>query len=231
MPALRETAPCAVSAPTGTAGGIRLLVVDDHPVVCSGIVQLLGREPGIDVVGEARDGARAVELAAATRPDVVLMDLRMPAMSGVEATRRIRALPNPAQVVILTTYEADSDVSRAVEAGAIGYLLKDSTREQIAEAVRTAALGRSSLSPEIAARLLRASRRATERACEPALSPRETQVLGHVAQGLSNAQIGARLFVSEATVKTHLLRAYTKLGVDSRAAAVAEAIRRGALEV
>lgn len=231
MPALRETAPCAVSAPTGTAGGIRLLVVDDHPVVCSGIVQLMGREAGIDVVGEARDGARAVELAALTRPDVVLMDLRMPAMGGVEATRRIRALPEPAQVVILTTYEADSDVSRAVEAGAIGYLLKDSTREQIAEAVRTAALGRSSLSPEIAARLLRASRQGTERAGSMALSPRETQVLGHVAQGLSNAQIGARLFVSEATVKTHLLRAYTKLGVDSRAAAVAEAIRRGALEV
>ena len=191
---------------------------------------MLSSEEGLEVVGEAADGAEAVELAAGLVPDVVLMDLRMPVLDGVEAARRILALPHAPRVVVLTTYDTDSDILKAVRAGAVGYLLKDAPREEIAAAVRAAARGRPSMSPSIASRLMRASQRAAAPPGPP-LSPREREVLATVAQGLSNAEIGARLYVSEATVKTHLLRAYTKLGVDSRAAAVAEAMRRGDLDL
>ena len=215
---------------SAATSGVRLIVVDDHPVVRSGIVRLMEDEQGIEVVGHAGNGAQAVELAGATRADVVLMDLRMPSMGGVEATREILALPDAPRVVILTTYDTDSDILKAVRAGAVGYLLKDAPREEIAAAVRAAARGRPSMSPSIASRLMRASQRAAAPPGPP-LSPREREVLATVAQGLSNAEIGARLYVSEATVKTHLLRAYAKLGVDSRAAAVAEAMRRGDLDL
>ncbi|MDO5287524.1 MAG: response regulator transcription factor [Actinomycetia bacterium] len=206
---------------------VRLLVVDDHPVVCSGIVQLLQPEPGIEVVAAAGDGEQAVALAAEVEPDVVLMDLRMPGTGGVEATRRVRALPNPPRVVILTTYETDADVARAVAAGAIGYLLKDSTREQIASAVRTAAQGCAAMSEVVTTCFLRATRQAAA----GDLSPREREVLTAVAQGLSNTEAAQQLYVSEATIKTHLRRIYAKLCVDCRTAAVTEAVRRGLVEI
>lgn len=227
------------SAPRADDRRVRLLVVDDHPVVRSGIVGMLSGEPDLQVVGQAADGAEAIALTAELVPDVILMDLRMPGLDGVEATRRISARPDAPRVVVLTTYDTDGDILRAVEAGAIGYLLKDSPREDILAAVLSAAVGRSTLSPAVTTRLVgaaRGTRRGPDgspcRAEAPvSLSPRERQVLQAASRGLSNNQIGAELYITEATVKTHLLRAYAKLGVDSRTAAVTEALRRGLLEL
>lgn len=227
------------SSPRLGDGRVRLLVVDDHPVVRSGIVGMLSGELGIQVVGQAADGDDAIALTAELAPDVVLMDLRMPGVDGVEATRRISVRPAAPRVVVLTTYDTDGDILRAVEAGAIGYLLKDSPREDIIKAVLSAAVGRSALSPAVTTRLVGVARGTrcgasgfSHRAGAPVtLSPRERQVLQVVARGLSNSQIGAELYITEATVKTHLLRAYSKLGVDSRTAAVTEALRRGLLEL
>ena len=227
------------SAPRADDRRVRLLVVDDHPVVRSGIVGMLSGEPDLQVVGQAADGAEAIALTAELVPDVILMDLRMPGLDGVEATRRISARPDAPRVVVLTTYDTDGDILRAVEAGAIGYLLKDSPREDILAAVLSAAVGRSALSPAVTTRLVgvpRGTGRGADgspcRAEVPvSLSPRERQVLQAASRGLSNNQIGAELYITEATVKTHLLRAYAKLGVDSRTAAVTEALRRGLLEL
>ena len=227
------------SAPRADDRRVRLLVVDDHPVVRSGIVGMLSGEPDLQVVGQAADGAEAIALTAELVPDVILMDLRMPGLDGVEATRRISARPDAPRVVVLTTYDTDGDILRAVEAGAIGYLLKDSPREDILAAVLSAAVGRSTLSPAVTTRLVGAARGTGRgpdgspcRAKAPvSLSPRERQVLQAASRGLSNNQIGAELYITEATVKTHLLRAYAKLGVDSRTAAVTEALRRGLLEL
>ena len=227
------------SAPRADDRRVRLLVVDDHPVVRSGIVGMLSGEPDLQVVGQAADGAEAIALTAELVPDVILMDLRMPRLDGVEATRRISARPDAPRVVVLTTYDTDGDILRAVEAGAIGYLLKDSPREDILAAVLSAAVGRSTLSPAVTTRLVGAAR-GTGRGADGSLcraeapvslSPRERQVLQAASRGLSNNQIGAELYITEATVKTHLLRAYAKLGVDSRTAAVTEALRRGLLEL
>lgn len=220
-------------SPTVTDGAqIRLVVADDHPVVRSGIVGMLSGEPGLEVVAEAADGAEAVRAARLTRPDVVLMDLRMPGTDGVEATRQLLAEPGAPRVVILTTYDTDGDILRAVEAGSIGYLLKDAAREEIVAAVRAAAVGRSTLSPSVTTRLLGAARQGRGGSAGAAdapvsLSPRETEVLRAVSRGLSNAAIGRELYITEATVKTHLVRINTKLGVESRTAAVTEAVRRG----
>lgn len=222
--------------PEGAGERVRVLVVDDHPVVRSGIVGMLAGEQDLVVVAEAGDGAQAVATVATARPDVVLMDLRMPGTDGVEATRRILAEPGAPRVVVLTTYDTDGDILRAVEAGAIGYLLKDAAREDILAAVRAAAIGRSSLSPAVTTRLVGAARRGhgtpTAAGEGPVtLSPRETEVLRAVARGLSNASIGRELYISEATVKTHLLRVNAKLGVESRTAAVTEAVRRGLIDL
>ncbi|MBB5954095.1 DNA-binding NarL/FixJ family response regulator [Saccharothrix tamanrassetensis] len=201
-------------------GALRVLVVDDHPVVRFGLTGLLQRD--FEVVAEAATGEDAVRYAAALKPDVVLMDLQLGAgIDGVEATRRVRALPDPPEVVVLTTYDSDADVVRAVEAGATGYLLKDSPPDELAEAVRRAALGQTVLSPDIAQRLLR-----TVRAPAPALSRREVEILDHLAGGLSNREIARALFISEATVKTHLVRIFDKLGVETRTAAVTTAVER-----
>lgn len=203
---------------------LRLLVVDDHPVVRAGIVGLLAGEPDLEVVGEAADGAEAVELARTVRPDVVLMDLRMPALDGAAATGRIVAADPTVRVVVLTTYETDTDILRAVEAGATGYLLKDTRREDLVEAVRAAARGETVLAPSVARRLVSQVRQGADR-----LTPRELEVLAGVARGGSNAQIGAQLFITEATVKTHLLRIFAKLDVDDRTRAVTVALERGIL--
>lgn len=204
---------------------IRLLVVDDHPVVRAGIVGLLAGEPDLEVVGEAGDGAQACDLAAALRPDVVLMDLRMPVMDGTTATERILAATPTVRVVVLTTYETDADILRAVEAGATGYLLKDTPRDDLVAAVRAVAGGETVLAPSVARRLVAGVRNAAER-----LTARELEVLAAVARGGSNAQIGVELFISEATVKTHLLRIFAKLGVDDRTRAVTVALERGILQ-
>lgn len=207
----------------GTAT-VRVLVVDDHPVVRSGLVGLLTVEPDVDVVGEAGDGEAAVRAAHDLRPDLVLMDLRMPVLDGAAATARIVAELPGVRVLVLTTYETDADILRAVEAGATGYLLKDTPREQLVAGVRAAARGESALSPSVASRLVQQVRGEGER-----LTPREVEVLAGVARGLSNGAIGRELFIAEATVKTHLLRAFAKLDVDDRTRAVTVAMQRGLL--
>jgi DNA-binding NarL/FixJ family response regulator len=208
------------------AGGpIRLLIVDDHPVVRDGLRGMFAADPRFEVVGEAADGARAVVLAETQRPDVVLMDLRMPGVDGVAAITRLAERGVPARVLVLTTYDTDSDVLPAVEAGATGYLLKDAPREELVRAVLAAARGEAVLSPTVASRLLSQVRTPAK---EP-LSQRELEVLGMVARGATNREAAARLFISEATVKTHLLHIYAKLGVNDRAAAVAAAFERGLL--
>lgn len=203
---------------------VRVLVVDDHPVVREGLRAMLQAEPDLDVVDEAGSGEDAVRLAAELRPDVVLMDLRMPGLDGVAATERI-STAGTARVLIVTTYDTDSDILRAVEAGATGYLLKDTPRAELADAVRAAARGETVLAPPVAAKLVTGVRGA---GMDP-LTRREVEVLGQVARGLSNPEIGRALMISEATVKTHLLRVFEKLGVGDRTAAVTRAISRGIL--
>ncbi|MGK5521340.1 response regulator [Micromonospora sp. URMC 107] len=204
-------------------GRIRLLLADDHPVVRAGLRAVLATEPDFEVVAEAATAERAVALAERDEVDVVLMDLRFGAgMHGADATAAINARPDGPVVLVLTTYDNDADILAAVEAGAIGYLLKDAPPEELAAAVRAAAAGRSALAPVVARRLM-----GRLRAPGTALSRRETEVLQLVADGLSNQQISRRLHLSPATVKTHLVHVYGKLGVDSRTAAVAAARARG----
>ncbi|SFW88205.1 response regulator [Amycolatopsis australiensis] len=203
---------------------ISVLIADDHPIVRDGLRGIFtGR--GFEVVGEAANGAEAVALAERLRPDVVLMDLRMPGTDGVAAIAELARLGNPARVLVLTTYDTDSDVLPAIEAGATGYLLKDAPREDLFRAVEAAARGEAVLSPAVASRLLG---RIREPAREP-LSQRELEVLTLVARGSTNKEAAKKLFISEATVKTHLIHVYAKLGVKDRAAAVAVAFERGLL--
>jgi DNA-binding NarL/FixJ family response regulator len=207
---------------------VTVLIVDDHPVVREGMRGMLAGEPDIEVVGEAGDGAEAAELASSLQPDVVLMDLRMPGTDGVEATKLIVGASEPGHgpaVVVVTTYDTDLDILRAVEAGARGYLLKDTPRADLICAIRAAAGGATVLAPVVAAKLL-------GRGNAPAhqeLTARELEVLGLVAIGKTNSEIGEALYIGEATVKTHLLHAFAKLGVDDRTAAVTTAIARGLL--
>ncbi|WP_369136786.1 response regulator [Modestobacter versicolor] len=203
----------------------RVLVVDDHPVVRGGLVGWLAAQPDLDVVAEAADGLEALAAVAEHRPDVVLMDLRMPRMDGVTATGRITADHPGVRVLVLTTYDTDADIVRAVEAGATGYLLKDTPLPQLADAVRAAARGETVLAPPVAARLV--SRMRAPAAEAP--TARELQVLAAVARGMTNAEIGRELYIGEATVKTHLLRVFAKLGVDDRTRAVLVAVERGLL--
>lgn len=204
---------------------VTVLVVDDHPVMRGGIVSLLDSEPDIDVVGEAGDGDEAARIALDVRPDVTLMDLRMPVLDGVGAIQRIRTGWQVAKIVVLTTYDTDEAIVRAIEAGASGYLLKDAPPDELLDAVRRAARGDTVLAAPVAKRLV-------ERVRDPeagALSQRELEVLREVASGNTNAQIAGSLHISQATVKTHLLHIYDKLGVSDRAAAVACAYESGIL--
>ena len=204
---------------------IRVLLADDHPVVRAGLRGMLTTEPDIEVAGEAGSGPEAVALARARGYDVILMDLRMPGGDGVTATEQILAADPGARVLVLTTYESDADILRAVGAGATGYLLKDATPAELAEAVRAAARGETVLAPSVAERLITHVRRPQQEM----LSARETEVLAWAARGHTNAEIGRELFISEATVKTHLMRASGKLGVSGRTAAVTTAMERGLL--
>ncbi|WP_372345328.1 response regulator [Streptomyces sp. KL116D] len=205
---------------------LRVVVVDDHTVMRAGVVALLAPDPGIEVVGEADDGRAGVELVERLVPDVALLDLRMPVLDGVAATRDIVAGPSGTRVLILTTYDTDTEIEHAVEAGAIGYLLKDTSREQLVDAIRSAARGETVLAPRVAQKLVAKMRRPVQ----AALTSREVDVLKAVADGLSNADIGRRLVIGEATVKTHLLRVFAKLDVSDRTRAVVVAMERGLLE-
>jgi len=202
---------------------IRVVVVDDHPVVRAGLRGMLAAHPDIEVAGEASSAAEAVAAVLDHEPDVVLMDLRMPGTDGVQATRLVLARQPQCRVVVLTTYDNDADILHAVEAGASGYLLKDASPDELAQAIRAAAAGGSVLAPSVAAKLVSRLR------SPPVLSPREVEVLRLVSTGQTNAEIGRALFISEATVKTHLLRAFGKLNVSDRTAAVTAALALGIL--
>jgi DNA-binding NarL/FixJ family response regulator len=219
-----EVPPPGSAAAQGGAP-IRLLIADDHPVVRDGLISAFARNPEFEVLGEASDGAEAVRLAQELQPDVILMDLRMPGMDGVTAITELARRGVAARVLVLTTYDTDSHVLPAIEAGATGYLLKDAPRAELLRAVQAVAHGEAVLSPAVAARLMS---RIRSPGAGP-LSQRELEVLELVASGTTNREAAARLFITEATVKTHLLNIYAKLGVSDRAAAVAEAFNRGLL--
>ncbi len=202
---------------------ITLVIADDHPVVRDGLRGMLASQPDFELVGEAVDGAEAIRLVGELCPRVALIDLRMPRMDGVPAIQAITARYPGTHVLVLTTYDSDADILRAIEAGATGYLLKDTPREELLEAIRSAAQGKSYLSPVVATRLVRQIRRPEE----APLSERELEVLRLVAEGSSNKEIAHRLHISETTVKTHLLHIFAKLDVSDRTQAVTVAIQRG----
>ncbi|MCO6004858.1 response regulator transcription factor [Actinoallomurus purpureus] len=213
---------------------IRVLIVDDQTIVRAGFAALLAAQPDIDVVGQCGDGREAVRLAEAHRPDVVLMDIRMPKMDGIDATKRILADPanGSTRVLMLTTFDVDEYVYEALSAGASGFLLKDSTADDLVAAVRVVARGDALLAPQVTGRLIREFARQRRDQPKPApalatLTARETEVLQLIAGGLSNAEIAARLVVSEHTVKTHVARVFTKLGLRDRAQAVVLAYESG----
>jgi len=207
---------------------VRLLITDDHDVVRQGLRLYLKRDPEIDVVGEASDGYEAVELARSLKPDVVLMDLLMPRMDGIEATEKIKAELPEVEVVALTSVLEDASVSGAIRAGAIGYLLKDTKAEELCRAIKGAAAGQVQLAPEAAARLMREVR--VPESSED-LTERETGVLKRVARGRANKEIARDLFVEERTVKSHVTSILRKLGVKSRTQAALYAVRTGLITV
>jgi len=201
------------------------MIVDDHPVVRDGLRGMLGGDPDIEVVGEASDGREALAVVGTLRPDVILMDLRMPGTGGADAIRALAARGDAARVLVLTTYDSDADVVPALEAGATGYLLKDTPRADLVRAIHAAARGEAVLAPSVATRLVSQLRMPAQ----DTLSERELEILVLIAAGETNRGAAGRLFISEATVKTHLLHIYAKLGVNDRAAAVATAYERGLL--
>ncbi len=200
---------------------IRLVIADDHPVVRAGLQGMLASQPDFEIVGEATNGKEAVALAYSLLPDLILMDLRMATMDGVAATTQIRRQHPALPVLVLTTYDSDTDIARAIDAGATGYLLKDAPRDQLFAAIRDVVQGKSALAPTIVSRL--------QRRVYDELSTREIEVLAQVARGSSNKQIARNLHISEATVKSHLIHIFSKLGVTDRTAAVMVALERGLL--
>lgn len=206
---------------------VRLLICDDHPVVRSGLRGMLESQPDLEVVAEAANGDEAVSLTRHYHPDVVLMDLRMPKMDGVAATERIKTERPNAKVLILTTYETDADIVRAVAVGALGFLLKDAPEERIFSAIRDVARGDSPLAPSVAARLVERMRGDNDNV----LSPREVEILQLVSQGINNKGIANQLWISEATVKSHLTRIFDKLDAVDRTSAVTTALKRGIMRL
>jgi DNA-binding NarL/FixJ family response regulator len=206
---------------------IRILITDDHPVVRAGLGGMISGEPDFEVVGEAGDGKEAVAMTGELKPHVVLMDLRMPEMDGVTAIGHIKAEYPDVQILVLTTYESDADILRAIETGATGYLLKDTPREELFGAIRLVAEGKSPLAPGVATRLMQRMRGSEEEG----LSTREIEVLELVARGTSNKEIAKELWVSETTVKSHMLHIFDKLGVTDRTAAVTAALKRGIIRL
>lgn len=211
--------PASAVAPPATAEA-RVLVVDDHALLRTGVANIINHEPGLRVIAEAGNGRDAVEVFRATRPDVTLMDLRMPVMEGVEAIRQIRAIDPHARVVVLTTYDADEDIARALEAGAKAYILKDIGAAALVACIHDVLAGKTYLAPSAAAKL-------AERVTQVQLTPRELGTLRLMADGHSNKEIAGALSISERTVKTHLGHLFEKLGVASRTEAVRVATRRG----
>jgi len=203
---------------------IRVVVVDDHPVVRHGLTAILRYEQDIEVVGDAADGAEAVRVILEQRPDVVLLDLRLPKLSGIEVMRNVRAQAPEVRFLVLTTYDTDEYIGPALAVGAQGYLLKDATPDELARGVRSLVQGRAALEPGVAARVLE---RMAEGERDEDLSARELEVLRLLVAGASNKTIAARLTLSENTVKSHLSHIFGKLGVQSRAEAVAVALQRG----
>ena len=209
-------------------GGIRILVADDHPMLREGLVAVLSTQPDFEVVGEAADGAEVVRLAGALRPDVILLDLEMPGVDGVEALEGLREAGSEARAIVFTAYDTDERTLGALRAGARGYLLKGASRQEIFDAVRTVHAGGSLLEPGVTTRLLDHVREEVQR--EP-LTPRELEVLSLISEGLHNSEIAARLFVTERTVKFHVSSILAKLGADNRTEAVAIATRRGLIRM
>ena len=204
---------------------IRIVIADDHPIFRAGLQGLLSAQEDFEVVGEAANGREAVSVVRHAAPEVLLVDLQMPELDGVSAIREIKSIAPATRILVLTTYDSDGDILRAVEAGATGYLLKDTPREELFKAIRATARGDSVLSPSVASKLVGRARGPVDRS----LSARELEVLRLVARGISNKIIGKDLRISEATVKTHLLHIFAKLGVDDRTAAVTAAMERGML--
>jgi len=201
---------------------IRILIADDHPVVREGLAGMLAGQSDFEVVGVATDGNMALELHNELSPDVTLMDLQMPGLDGVGAIEAIKAKDSSAHILVLTTYDSDANILRAIEAGATGYLLKDTPREELFRAIRATAAGESALAPTVTTRLMTRMRAPAEEN----LSAREIEVLQLVAKGKSNKEVGKALHISTATVKTHLIHIYNKLGVGDRTAAVTTAIEK-----
>ncbi len=206
---------------------IRILIVDDHFVVREGLKGILAGRPEFEVVGEAADGEQGVALASERRPDVALLDLRMPGLDGVGVIRELKRRRIPTRALVLTTYDSDADILSAIEAGATGYLLKDAPREDLFRAIHATARGESWLAPPVAAHIMRH----VQKPAPEALSSREIEVLEQVAKGLTNRQIARNLHISEATVKTHLVHIYAKLDVGDRTAAVMAGLERGILRM
>lgn len=206
---------------------IQILIADDHPVVREGLAGMLAGQPDFEVVGIAKNGKEAIALHKDLAPDLILMDLRMPELDGVEAIQAIKSDNTSTYILVLTTYDSDADIIRAIEAGATGYLLKDTPREELFRAIRTASSGESVLAPTVATRLMNRMRAPAEEN----LSAREIEVLELVATGNSNKEVGKALHISTATVKTHLIHIYNKLGVDDRTSAVTTALEKGIIKL
>ena len=203
---------------------INILLVDDHTVVLDGLAGLIGQEPDFKVRGLAKNGEEAVAMFCQMRPNVTLMDLKMPKMGGVEAIQKIREIDSEARIIVLTTYDGDEDIYAAIRAGAKSYLLKDARRDEVFECIRVVAGGRSWISQDIASKL-------AERIGSDQLTSRETEVLGLIAQGKSNSEVGVVLFISEGTVKAHIKSIFAKLKVLSRTEAIAVAVKRGIVKL
>ena len=211
---------------------IRVVIADDHPIVRQGLATVLGLEEDVVVVGTAGNGVEAVSQVSRLRPNVVLMDLQMPEMDGVEAIRLIREDNPETGIIILTTYDTDDYIFRGIEAGARAYLLKDSPPEEVLHAIRAVNRGESLIQPKVASRLLdRFNQLSQGKVAEGGLSPREVEVIQLMSKGIGNKQIASDLVIGESTVKTHLIHIFNKLGVKGRTEAVAEAARRGIIQL